>query len=130
MQLMLNKLTDFHLNFQPSGTKKSLVNEVPPVRHANQEDVVQLLHSINLYHHRHTDTHPIINLYQHRHTDTHPIINLYHHRHTDTHPISKTNRTQTITEILATVLLLQNSSDVDGVWFHCSKIILRPPSAL
>ena len=45
-------LTDFHLDLQSSRPQQSVVDQVFPVRHPYQQDVVQLLHSVNLHIHQ------------------------------------------------------------------------------
>ncbi len=37
---------DFNLDLQASRAKEGLVDKILPVRHANQQDVVQLIHAV------------------------------------------------------------------------------------
>ena len=37
---------DFHVHFQTTGTQQSLINHVHSIGHTNQQDVVQLVHTI------------------------------------------------------------------------------------
>ena len=41
-------LTNLHLDLQSSWTKKRLINHVDSVGHPNQQNIVKLLHPINL----------------------------------------------------------------------------------
>ena len=43
----VKKRFSLSIYFQTTGTKESLVDHVPPIGHANDEDIIQLFHAVN-----------------------------------------------------------------------------------